>query len=109
MTYEKMSRSLRYYFEHRKFCIMQKGEESSIKYNYRFTRDGLIKVCHLIGWEQVRKYAVTTEQQQGLDELQAIYQEKMEAPSPATSGGRQDGKSDDPITITVATTAAPTN
>ena len=144
MNYEKLIRSLRYYFEskhkgHKRFSIMQKGEESSIKYNYRFTKDGLAKLCHHIGWEQVRRYAVTVEQQQGLDQLQVFYLQKMKAPSPAkggpaatkvpqatlhagtfavtsgysgtipapaTSGGRQDGKSSDPTTITVAATTA---
>ena len=91
MNYDKLSRALRYYYEskykgYKNFGIMQKGEESSIKYNYRFTEAGLAKLCHHIGWEQVRRFAVTVEQQRGLDQLQALYLQKMKAPSPAKGG-----------------------
>lgn len=91
MNYDKLSRALRYYYEskykgYKNFGIMQKGDEASIKYNYRFTEAGLAKLCHHIGWEQVRRFAVTAEQQRGLDQLQALYLQKMKSPSPAKGG-----------------------
>ena len=96
MNYDKLSRALRYYYEskykgYKNFGIMQKGEESSIKYNYRFTEAGLAKLCHHIGWDQVRRFTVTTEQQRGLDQLQALYLQKMKTPSP-TKGGAAPSK-----------------
>lgn len=86
MNYDKLSRALRYYYESKykafkNFGIMQKGEEASIKYNYRFTEAGLAKLCHHIGWEHVRRYTLP-ESVKGLENLQSVYLQKMKSPNP---------------------------
>ena len=89
MNYDKLSRALRYYYEskykaYKNFGIMQKGEEASIKYNYRFTEAGLAKLCHHIGWDHVRRYA-SPESVKGLDHLQSVYLQKMKSPGSKSS------------------------
>ena len=91
MNYDKLSRALRYYYEskyksYKNFGIMQKGEEASIKYNYQFTEAGMAKLCHHIGWEQVRRYTTTPEQIQGPDILQNLYLQKMKSPVTGKGG-----------------------